>query len=84
MDAKRRGEQTLRAAEGGREKSSLAQSLYHDHVPAKAAGMTCVWIDRQNLSSGGNWGATAAVEQWPEVDAVFADLASFADAALGV
>jgi 2-haloalkanoic acid dehalogenase type II len=62
----------------------VAQSLYHDHVPAKAAGMTCVWIDRQNLSSGGHWGATAAVEQWPEVDAIFADLASFADAALGV
>ncbi|MEC9329917.1 MAG: haloacid dehalogenase type II [Pseudomonadota bacterium] len=62
----------------------VAQSLYHDHVPAKAAGMNCVWIDRQNLSSGGNWGATATVEQWPDIDAVFTDLTSFADAALVV
>ena len=62
----------------------VAQSLYHDHQPAKAAGMSCVWIDRQDLSSGGGWGATAVVEDWPEVDAVFSDLVSFADATLGV
>ena len=60
----------------------VAQSLYHDHQPAKVAGLNSVWIDRQNLSSGGGWGATAALEDWPEVEAVFPDLTSFANAAL--
>ena len=58
----------------------VAQSLYHDIQPAKMLGMDCVWIDRQGLSTGGDWGATSAVTELPEVDAVFADLASFAQA----
>jgi 2-haloalkanoic acid dehalogenase type II len=36
----------------------VAQSLYHDHVPAKALGLTTAWIDRRHGRSG--WGATAA------------------------
>ena len=58
----------------------VAQSLFHDIQPAKMLGMDCVWIDRQGLSTGGDWGATSAVTELPEVDAVFADLASFAQA----
>ena len=58
----------------------VAQSLYHDIQPAKMLGMDCVWIDRQGLSAGGDWGATSVISEWPKVDAVFSDLASFAQA----
>ena len=30
----------------------LAQSLYHDHVPAKRLGLTTVWIDRRHMAAG--------------------------------
>ena len=30
----------------------VAQSLFHDHVPAKALGMTTVWIDRRGDREG--------------------------------
>ena len=30
----------------------VAQSLFHDHVPAKALGMTSVWIDRRQGRAG--------------------------------
>ena len=58
----------------------VAQSLFHDHVPAKRLGMTTVWIDRQGLSEGGDWGATARVESVPEPDFVFRTMADFAAA----
>jgi 2-haloalkanoic acid dehalogenase type II len=57
-----------------------AQSLFHDHVPAKAAGLACAWIDRQGLSQGGQWGATARVEERPEVDFLFPTMAAMAQA----
>jgi 2-haloacid dehalogenase len=56
----------------------VAQSLYHDHVPAKQLGMTTVWIDRRRARPG--FGATPPAEARP--DATFPDLASFADAAI--
>ena len=31
----------------------VAQSLFHDHVPAKSLGMTTVWIDRRDGRAGG-------------------------------
>jgi 2-haloacid dehalogenase len=31
----------------------VAQSLFHDHVPAKAAGRTTVWVDRRQGREGG-------------------------------
>ncbi len=31
----------------------VAQSLFHDHVPAKAAGRTTVWVDRRGARVGG-------------------------------
>ena len=58
-----------------------AQSLYHDHVPAKAIGLATAWIDRQHLSEGGNWGATASVAVRPETDFVFFTLGEMAEAA---
>ena len=55
----------------------VAQSLYHDHVPAKQLGMTTVWINRRAGKGAG--GATPPAEATP--DGVFPDLASFAAAA---
>jgi|ERR1700682_339198 len=51
----------------------VAQSLFHDHVPAKALGMTTVWIDRRAGASGG---ATPAAEARP--DASFTSMEAFA------
>jgi len=58
-----------------------AQSLFHDHVPARAAGLANAWIDRQGLSGSDNWGATAKVAERPECDFVFPDMISLARAA---
>ncbi len=55
----------------------VAQSLFHDHVPAKALGMTTVWIDRRHDRPGS--GATPPADAVP--DLVFPDMASFAAAA---
>jgi len=52
----------------------VAQSLFHDHVPAKALGMTTVWIDRRHGREG--FGATPPAEATP--DLVMPDLRSFA------
>ena len=60
----------------------VAQSLFHDHIPAKAVGMTTVWIDRQNLSKNDNWGATKVIDDLPKVDAIFENLISFAQTAV--
>ena len=56
-----------------------AQSLFHDHVPAKNIGLTCAWIDRQGLNTSENWGATARVEKRPDVDFTFPTLQALAD-----
>lgn len=58
----------------------VAQSLFHDHAPAKQLGFTTAWIDRQRLSEGGDWGATTRVENPPQPDYVFFSMAEFADA----
>jgi 2-haloalkanoic acid dehalogenase type II len=57
-----------------------AQSLFHDIVQAKAAGLACAWIDRQDLAGGGSWGATAVVPDRPEVDFHFPTMMAMADA----
>jgi len=57
-----------------------AQSLYHDHAPARACGLATAWIDRQRLSQGGAWGATSAVGERPEVDYLFHSMAELAAA----
>jgi putative hydrolase of the HAD superfamily len=60
----------------------VAQSLFHDHVPAKRAGLATVWINRRHDRPG--WGATPAPsEAWSydlEVRSL-AELAAAADAA---
>jgi 2-haloacid dehalogenase len=57
----------------------VAQSLYHDHVPARRLGLASVWIDRRHDRPG--FGATPPAAISPDLR--FEDLASFADAALG-
>ena len=57
----------------------VAQSLYHDHVPAKALGIATVWVDRRQGRPGS--GATPAAEAAP--DLVVPDLASLADLVVG-
>jgi 2-haloalkanoic acid dehalogenase type II len=57
-----------------------AQSLFHDHVPARALGLANCWIDRQGLSRGGGFGATAKVRETPEVDFIYPTLAALAEA----
>jgi 2-haloacid dehalogenase len=51
----------------------VAQSLFHDHVPAKSLGMTTVWIDRRDGKAGG---ATPAAAATP--DARFTSMEAFA------
>ena len=55
----------------------VAQSLFHDHVPAKALGMTTVWINRRHDRSG--TGATPPADATP--DLVTPDMATFAELA---
>jgi 2-haloacid dehalogenase len=57
-----------------------AQSLFHDHVPARTFGLANVWIDRQRLSESGDWGATAHVGETPQFDFRFFTMAEMAEA----
>ena len=56
----------------------VAQSLYHDHVPARALGLATAWIDRRHGRPGS--GATPPATAVPDVTA--ASMAAFADLAL--
>jgi len=56
----------------------VAQSLFHDHVPAKREGLPSVWINRRHDRPG--WGATPEpAEEWT-YDAEFTSMRDFADA----
>lgn len=55
----------------------VAQSLFHDHVPAKQFGLRTVWINRRRSQVGS--GATPPAQAKP--DAEFPDLASLVKAA---
>lgn len=55
-----------------------AQSLFHDHVPAKAAGLACAWIDRRHGAQG--WGATPPPPAEVPVDFHFPSLAAMVQA----
>jgi 2-haloalkanoic acid dehalogenase type II len=57
-----------------------AQSLFHDHVPARVFGLANCWIDRKGLSRGGDWGATAKVREQPDVDFLYPSLGAMAEA----
>ncbi len=56
----------------------VAQSLFHDHGPAKAAGLATVWIDRRAGKPGA--GATPVPADAPAPDWRFTSMAHFADA----
>jgi 2-haloalkanoic acid dehalogenase type II len=57
-----------------------AQSLFHDHAPARAFGLSNVWIDRQRLSEQGSWGATAPLAERPVLDFSFFSMEEMTDA----
>jgi 2-haloacid dehalogenase len=56
----------------------IAQSLFHDHVPAKRLGLSTVWINRRHDRPGS--GATPPAEATPDLE--LPDMASLADRAL--
>jgi 2-haloacid dehalogenase len=65
----------------GIDKSELlhvAQSLFHDHVPAKREGLSSVWINRRHDRPG--WGATPEPAGDWTYDLEFTSMAGFADA----
>jgi 2-haloacid dehalogenase len=57
----------------------VAQSLFHDHVPAKREGLPSVWINRRHDQPG--WGATPEPAGEWSYDLKFNSMADFADAA---
>jgi putative hydrolase of the HAD superfamily len=56
----------------------VAQSLFHDHIPAKRAGLPTVWINRRHDRPG--WGATPAPPAEVTPDWEFPSMAAFAAA----
>lgn len=57
----------------------VAQSLFHDHVPATRHGLPSVWINRRHDRPG--WGATPEPSGGYSYDLEFPDMRSFARAA---
>jgi len=55
-----------------------AQSLFHDHAPAKRFGLASAWIDRRHDQQG--WGATMAPPEGTGYDFRFPSLMAMADA----
>jgi 2-haloacid dehalogenase len=56
----------------------VAQSLFHDHVPANKIGLPSAWIDRRGPAAGS--GATAPVEDGVRTEFRFSTLAAFVEA----
>ena len=56
----------------------VAQSLFHDHVPAKREGLSSVWINRRHDRPGR--GATPEPSGEWSYDLEFASMGAFADA----
>lgn len=56
----------------------VAQSLFHDHVPARQAGLPTAWINRRKGRPG--WGATPAPDAPVVPDWEFSSMAALADA----
>jgi putative hydrolase of the HAD superfamily len=57
-----------------------AQSLFHDHIPAKRAGLPTVWINRHKGRPG--WGATPEPTATVVPDWEFPSMAAFAATAM--
>jgi 2-haloalkanoic acid dehalogenase type II len=58
-----------------------AQSLFHDHAPAKKFGLTSAWIDRRHNQQG--WGATMQPPEGAAYDFRFPSLAAMVAAHRG-
>jgi putative hydrolase of the HAD superfamily len=58
----------------------VAQSLFHDHVPARREGLSSVWINRRRDKPG--WGATPQPSGDFSYDLEFGSMREFADAAV--
>jgi putative hydrolase of the HAD superfamily len=56
----------------------VAQSLFHDHVPARREGLPSVWINRRHDRPG--WGATPEPSGEWAYNLAFNSMAGFADA----
>lgn len=56
----------------------VAQSLFHDHVPAKREGLRSVWINRRHDRPG--WGATPEPSEGWSYDMEFPSMGALADA----
>lgn len=56
----------------------VAQSLFHDHVPAAREGLPSVWINRRHDRPG--WGATPEPDDAYTYDLEFPSMTAFADA----
>ncbi len=56
----------------------VAQSLFHDHVPAKREALSSVWINRRHDRPG--WGATPEPSQEWSYNLEFPSMVAFADA----
>ncbi len=61
----------------------VAQSMFHDIAPADEIGLRTTWIDRQNLSGGGDWGATPKIDNMPKPEAIYPTLEAFANSVCG-
>ena len=55
-----------------------AQSLFHDHAPAKQFDLASAWIDRRHAASG--WGATMPPPGTPKFDYRFESMAALVNA----
>jgi 2-haloacid dehalogenase len=55
-----------------------AESLFHDHVPARRHGLANCWIDRRHAQEG--FGATMNPGQRPQIDFKFNSMAELAEA----
>jgi FMN phosphatase YigB (HAD superfamily) len=55
-----------------------AESLFHDHVPARRHGIANCWIHRRHAREG--FGATMDPGQMPKIDFKFNSLAELAQA----
>jgi 2-haloacid dehalogenase len=72
-------QQNVPQAPGRQPLLHVAQSLFHDHLPAKAAGLPTVWINRRHDRPG--WGATPDPGASVRPDWEFSSMAEFAAAA---
>lgn len=52
----------------------VAQSVFHDHVPASKLGIDTCWIDRRSGKEG--WGATAMPDEVPDLTFHYPDMAT--------